>query len=141
MDLLLLESIFSKCKLCLFEQGISCSIFISILYIYKYIYIYINIYIYIYIYTSIRTNKVIHNPGSQVYHLSSTNMGVSPLHGVIAASLRITQIYIKIDKAKIKPYLHYSHSIGYCFYLQKHPDSIQCYIFCLDLFCLSDNGI
>ena len=125
LDLLLLESIFSKCKLCLFEQGISCSIFISILYIY----------------TSIRTNKVIHNPGSQVYHLSSTNMGVSPLHGVIAASLRITQIYIKIDKAKIKPYLHYSHSIGYCFYLQKHPDSIQCYIFCLDLFCLSDNGI
>ena len=127
MDLLLLESIFSKCKLCLFEEGISCSIFISILYIY--------------IYTSIRTNKVIHNAGSQVYHLSSTYIGVSPLHGLIAASLRISQIYIKIDKAKIKPYLHYNHSIGYSFYLQKHPDSSQYYIFCLDLFCLSDNGI
>ena len=33
-------------------------------------------------------------------------MGVSPLHGLIVASLRINQIYIKRDKVKIKPYLH-----------------------------------
>ena len=32
LDLLLLESIFFKCKLCFFEQGISRSIFISIRY-------------------------------------------------------------------------------------------------------------
>ena len=53
----------------------------------------------------IKTNKVIHNAGSKVYPLLSTNMGVSPLHGLIVASLRINQIYIKIDKVKIKPYL------------------------------------
>ena len=52
-----------------------------------------------------KTNKVIHNAGSQVYPLLSTIMGVSPLHGLIVASLRISQIYIKIDKVKIKPYL------------------------------------
>ena len=43
--------------------------------------------------------KFIDNPGSQVYILLSTNMGVSPLHG-----LRIDQICIKIDKVKIKSY-------------------------------------
>ena len=32
LDLLLLESLFSKCKLCFFEQDISCSIFISMQY-------------------------------------------------------------------------------------------------------------
>ena len=48
---------------------------------------------------------VIHNAGSQVYPLLSTNIGVPQLHGLIAASLRINQIYIKIDKVKIKPYL------------------------------------
>ena len=41
----------------------------------------------------------------EVYPLLSTNIGVSPLHGLIVASLRINQIYIKIDKVKIKPYL------------------------------------
>ena len=50
-------------------------------------------------------NKVIHNAGSRVYPLLSENMVVSPLHGLIVASLRINQIYIKIDKVKIKPYL------------------------------------
>ena len=50
-------------------------------------------------------NKVIHNAGSRVYPLLSENMGISPLHGLIVASLRINQIYIKIDKVKIKPYL------------------------------------
>ena len=84
---LLLGSIFFKCKLCLFEQGVSLSIFISIRYTY------------------IKTNKVIYNAGAQVYSLLSTNVGVSPLHGLIVASLRINQIHIKIDKVKIKPYL------------------------------------
>ena len=59
-----------------------------------------------------KTNKVIYNAGSQFYPLLSTNMGVSPLHGLILASLRTSQIYIKIDKVKIKPYLHHNHSIG-----------------------------
>ena len=44
---------------------------------------------------------VIHNAGSQVYPLLSTNMGVSHLHGLIVASLRINQIYIKIDKIRL----------------------------------------
>ena len=51
-----------------------------------------------------KANKVIQVAGSQVYPLLSTNIGVSPLHGLIVASLRINQIYIKIDKVKIKPY-------------------------------------
>ena len=46
----------------------------------------------------------------KVYPLLPTNVGV--LHGLIVASLRINQIYIKIDKVKIKPYLHQNHSIG-----------------------------
>ena len=74
-----------KRKLCLFEQGISLSISIQYMYI--------------------KTNKVIHDAGSQVYPLLSTNMGVSSLHGLIVTSLRINQIHIKIDKVKIKPYL------------------------------------
>ena len=53
-----------------------------------------------------KANKVIQVAGSQVYPLLSTNIGVSPLHGLIVASLRINQIYIKIDKVKIKPYLY-----------------------------------
>ena len=77
------------------EQGISHSIFTSIRYTY------------------IKTNKVIHNAGSHVYlYILSTNMGVLPLHGLIVASLRINQIYIKRDKVKIKPYLLHNHSIG-----------------------------
>ena len=56
-----------------------------------------------------KTSKVIHNARSQFYPLLSTNMWVSPLHELIATmapcSLRINQIYIKIDKVKIKPYL------------------------------------
>ena len=84
LDLLLLGSIFFKWMLCLFEQGISRSIFILILY------------------TQIKTNKVIHNVGSQVYPLFFTNMGVSPLHGFIVASL--SHIYtITIPQAKF-PY-------------------------------------
>ena len=87
LDLLLLESIFFKCKLCLSEQGMSLSIFISIRY------------------TSTKTNKVIHNACSQGYPLLSTNVGVSPLHGLNVASLWINQVYLKIDEVKIKPYL------------------------------------
>ena len=94
LDLLLLESVFFNCKLCLFEQGISLSIFISIRYM------------------QIKTNKVIHNAGSKVYSLLSTNMGVSPLHGLTVASLGINQIYTKIDKVKIKPYLNHNNYIG-----------------------------
>ena len=45
-------------------------------------------------------------------HLFSINVGVSLLHGLIVASIRINKIYIKIDKVKIKPYLHQNHSIG-----------------------------
>ena len=48
---------------------------------------------------------VIHNAGSKVYHLLSINMVVSPLHGLIVASLIINQIYTGIDKVRIKPYL------------------------------------
>ena len=48
---------------------------------------------------------VIHNADSQVYPLLSTNIGVSPLHELIVASLRINQIYIKQDNVKINPYL------------------------------------
>ena len=44
-------------------------------------------------------------------------MGVSPLHGLIAASLRINKIYIKIDKVKINPYLHHNHSLAKLPYL------------------------
>ena len=95
LDFLLLERIFLKCKLCFFEQGISRSIFISIRYTY------------------IKTNKVIHNPGSQVVlYILPTNVGVLPLHGLIVASLRTNQIYIKRDKVKIKPYIHHNRSIG-----------------------------
>ena len=55
--------------------------------------------------TYVNKNQQGHYASSQVYPLLSTNMGVSPLHGLIVASLRINQIYIKIDKVKIKPYL------------------------------------
>ena len=79
-------------KLCLFQQYISRSI--SIWYI------------------LIKTNTLVHNAWPQVYPLLSTNMGVSLLHELIVASLRINKIYIKIDKVKIKPYLHQNHSIG-----------------------------
>ena len=48
---------------------------------------------------------VIHSAVSQVYPLLSTNMGLSPLHGLVVASLRINKIYIKGDKVTIKPYL------------------------------------
>ena len=43
----------------------------------------------------IKTNKVTHNAGSQVYSLLSTIIGVPPFHGLIVASLRINQIYKK----------------------------------------------
>ena len=83
----------------------------------------------------------------KVYPLLYTNMGVSPLHGLILASLRINQIYIKIGKVKIKPYLHQNHSVGYislyvdCFHLQKQPNYSQCHILYLDLLSPSDIGI
>ena len=73
-----------------FEQDISRSMFISIR----------------------CTNTAVHKAGPQGYPLLSTNVGVSPLHGLIVASLRINQIYIKIDKVQVKPYLHQNHSIG-----------------------------
>ena len=38
--------------------------------------------------------------------------GVSLLQGLVVASLRINQIYKKIDKVKAKPYLHRYHFIG-----------------------------
>ena len=60
----------------------------------------------------IKSNTLVHNACLQVYPLLYTNVRVSPLHGLIVASLRINQIYIKIDKVKIKPYLHQNHSIG-----------------------------
>ena len=53
-----------------------------------------------------KANKVIHNAGSQVYPLLSTNIGVSALHELTVASLRINQMYIKQYKVKIKPYLY-----------------------------------
>ena len=71
LDLLLLESIFFKCKLCLFEQDISRSIFILIRYTY------------------LKISTVVHDLGPQGYPLLSTNVGVSPLYGLIVASLRI----------------------------------------------------
>ena len=52
-----------------------------------------------------------YNACPQEYPLLPTNVGVSLLHGLIVASLRKNQIYIKIDKVKIKPYLHENHSI------------------------------
>ena len=58
----------------------------------------------------IKTNTVVHNAGPQGYPLLSTNVGISPL--LIEASLRINQIYIKIDKVEIKPYLHQNNSIS-----------------------------
>ena len=42
-----------------------------------------------------KANKVIHNAGSQVYPLLSPNIGVSALHELTVASLRINQMYIK----------------------------------------------
>ena len=93
LGLLLLESIFSKCKLCLFEQDISRSIFMSIWYM------------------QIKTNTLLHNVCLQVYPLLHKNVGVSTLNGLIVASLKISQIYINIGKVKIKPYLHQNHSI------------------------------
>ena len=40
----------------------------------------------------------------------SANVGVSLLYGLILASLRINQIYIKTDQVQVKPYLHQNHS-------------------------------
>ena len=60
----------------------------------------------------LKTNTVIHNAGPQGYTLLSTNVGVLPLHVLSVASLRINQIYIKIDKGKIKSYLHQNNSIS-----------------------------
>ena len=73
--------------------------------------------------------------------------GVSPFHGLIVASLRINQFYVKLDKVKTKSYLHQNHSICQiflfvnCFHLQEQPNSSQCHILHFDLFCLSNNGI
>ena len=58
----------------------------------------------------VKTNTVVHNAGPQGYPLLFTNVGVSLL--LIVASLRINQIYIKLDKVKIKPYLHQNSSIS-----------------------------
>ena len=60
----------------------------------------------------IKTNTPVHNACPQVYRLLSRDVGVSLLHGLLAASLRINQTYIKIDKVKIKPYLQQNHFIG-----------------------------
>ena len=72
---------------------------------YKLLYIYIN---------TIYVNKKQHSCSS---HLSPSlsfsvhKCGVSLLHGLIVASLRINKTYIKIDKVKTKSYLHQNHYI------------------------------
>ena len=60
----------------------------------------------------LKTNTVVHSAGPQGYTLLSLNMGVLPLDVLIVTSLRINQIYIKIGKVKIKPYLHQNNSIS-----------------------------
>ena len=116
LGLLLLQSISFQCKLCLSEQDISRSMSISIRYMY------------------IKTSNHVYNACPQVYPLLSTNVGESPLHGLIVAHFRINQIYIKTDEIKMKPYLHQNHSIGYVslfvdfFHLQKQPNSSQCHM-------------
>ena len=73
---------------------------------YKSFYIYIN---------TIYVNK---NQDSHSQRLSPSlsliihKCGVSLLQGLIVASLKIDKIYIKIDKVRIKLYLHQNHSIG-----------------------------
>ena len=129
LGLLLLQSISFQCKLCLSEQDISRSMSISIRYMY------------------IKTSNHVYNACPQVYPLLSTNVGESPLHGLIVAHFRINQIYIKTDEIKMKPYLHQNHSIGYVslfvdfFHLQKQPNSSQCHMLYDNLFYLSNNGI
>ena len=95
---LLLESIFIELESilllenCLFQQDISRSRLISIWYM------------------SIKTTTLVHNACPHVYHLLCTYLGVSLLHWLIVASLRINKIFINIDKVKIKPYLQQNHS-------------------------------
>ena len=48
-----------------------------------------------------KINTVFHDAGSQCYPLLSTNVVVSPLHGLIVATLIINEIYLKLDKVKI----------------------------------------
>ena len=60
----------------------------------------------------IKTNTLVHNACPQVCPLLYTNVGVSPMHGLFLANLGINQIYKKIDRVKIKPYLHQNNSIG-----------------------------
>ena len=129
LGLLLHQSISFQCKLCLSEQDISRSMSISIRYMY------------------IKTSNHVYNACPQVYPLLSTNVGESPLHGLIVAHFRINQIDIKTDEIKMKPYLHQNHSIGYVslfvdfFHLQKQPNSSQCHMLYDNLFYLSNNGI
>ena len=129
LGLLLLQSISFQCKLCLSEQDISRSMSISIRYMY------------------IKTSNHVYNACPQVYPLLSTNVGESPLHGLIVAHFRINQVYIKTDEIKMKPYLHQNHSIGYIslfvdfLHLQKQPNSSQCHMLYDNLFYLSNNGI
>ena len=129
LGLLLLQRISFQCKLCLSEQDISRSMSISIRYMY------------------IKTSNHVYNACPQVYPLLSTNVGESPLHGLIVTHFRINQIYIKTDEIKMKPYLHQNHSIGYVslfvdfFHLQKQPNSSQCHMLYDNLFYLSNNGI
>ena len=79
---------------CLFEPDKSRSIFISTRYL------------------QTRTSTLVHNTCPHFYLLLYTNVGVSHLHGLIAARLRTNQIYRKIDKVKIKLYLQKNYSIG-----------------------------
>ena len=60
----------------------------------------------------IHNNAIYVNKNQQSLTFIIHKYGVSPLHGLIAVSLRINQIYIKRYKVKIKPYLHHNHSIG-----------------------------
>ena len=62
---------FFNCNLCLFEQDISRGIFIPIRY----------------------TTAV-----PQGYPILFSNVGLSPFYGLIVASLRTNQLYMKVDK-------------------------------------------
>ena len=66
---------FFNCNLCLFEQDISRAIFISIRYT---------------------------TAGPQGFPLLSSNVGLSPFYGLIVASLRTNQFYMKVDKVNSK---------------------------------------
>ena len=50
------------------------------------------------------------NAGAQSSPFLSTNVGVSPCMGSLLPAENKTNLYIKIDKMKIKPYLQQNHA-------------------------------